>query len=266
MDKILETPRAVWPALPTSAHWIGLRALLPAAALLLTAAGGCRPSENASGEEAREERLAELDVFLAELGGRPTADLSRAQRWRMISSIGAGLPPSNFEASNMPDPRSRGAVLVQTYCNRCHWLPSPRQHSVREWPILVRRMQIRAEALRDRMGGAMTRELVGDLLLGGWATAPLPSEKEMEAIIEYLQAHAFPAAMPNEIEDGPDADLFRNRCSRCHEIPAPKAHTAAEWETVVAKMQAFAPLMDLAPLSDQERERVLGYLRSKSGS
>jgi len=34
----------------------------------------------------------------------------------------------------------------------------------------------------------------------------------------------------------------------------------------VAKMQAFAPLMDLAPLSDQERERVLGYLRSKSGS
>lgn len=211
-----------------------------------------------------ENRLAFVDSMLTELGGRPTADMNRGQRWRMISSIGAGLPPSNFEASSLPDQGSRGAVLLQTYCQRCHWIPAPQMHAADEWPVLVRRMVLRAQTLQERMGGPMTEEMLGDLLMAGMASADVPTSEEVDSMVAYLQAHAMPTAEPGSLGTGPEAEFFRQICSQCHEVPAPDAHTPQEWGEVVSRMRMNAVLMDAPPMSAEDVDRVVAYLREQS--
>lgn len=210
--------------------------------------------------------LTGLDSVLSELGGTPTAGLRRGQRWRMISSIGAGLPPRTFDAEDLPDPRSRGAGLLQVYCVQCHWVPAPQMHSAAEWPLLVRRMQMRSRMLRERMGGPLTEGLVGDLLLEGMRATDRPSNADLDTLISYLQAHALPTAEPGELTDGAGAELFIEMCSICHETPSPKAHTAEGWEPIVARMRANMSLFGLSPLTDEQMDRIVAYLRARAAS
>ncbi len=208
--------------------------------------------------------LAGVDSVLAELGGKPTAVLERGQRWRMISSIGVGLPPSIFKAEDLPEPRSRGAGLLQVYCIQCHWLPAPQMHAAAEWGILLRRMEMRARTLEHRMGGPLTEGLVGEILMAGMTSALVPSAEERDTMLAYLRSHALPVARPGELTDGPDAQLFLEQCSLCHETPSPKAHTAGGWQAVVQRMQANAAMMGVVPLTDREMDRVVGYLRARA--
>ncbi|HSR40824.1 MAG TPA: hypothetical protein VLL48_01600 [Longimicrobiales bacterium] len=201
-----------------------------------------------------------MDSILTELGGRPTADMTRGQRWRMISSIGAGLPPSSFEAVSLPDPRSRGAILTQAYCQRCHWIPAPQMHAAEEWPILIRRMILRAQTLQDRLGGPMTEEMLGDILVAGMASADVPTQEEVDTLVAYFQAHAMPTAEPGELGTGPEAAFYRDTCSQCHELPDPEAHTPEEWPGVVARMRMNAVLMDAPPMSEEDVDRIVAYL------
>lgn len=239
-----------------------LSAALVGGVLATLLIGGC----SRSAPEEQPVTLAELDSVLSELGGMGTAGLQRGQRWRMISSIGSGLPPQTFDIAELPDPRSRGAGLLQAYCVQCHWLPAPQMHSAAEWPILVRRMLMRARTLQDRMGGPLTTGLVGVYLMEGLKTADRPSPADVDTLINYLQAHALPAARAGELTDGPDAELFVEMCSICHETPSPKAHTAAGWEQVVARMRANMSLMDLVPLTDEQTDRIVAYLRRRAAS
>lgn len=211
-----------------------------------------------------EVSLAGVDSVLAELGGAPTASLERGQRWRMVSSIGAGLPPSIFKAEDLPEPRSRGAGLLQVYCVQCHWLPAPQMHSATEWPILLRRMEMRARTLEHRMGGPLTEGLTGEILLAGYTHTALPSAAEMDTITAYVTRHALPAARPGELGGGSDAALFVEHCSVCHETPSPKAHTAAGWQAVVQRMQANAAMMGVPPLTDAQVDRVVAYLSARA--
>lgn len=226
--------------------------------LLLSAwAAGCAPSGD---EQPPGIELARLDSVLAELGGKPTADLTRGQRWRLISSTGVGLPPSSFEASDLPEPESHGAVLLEAYCDRCHWLPAPQMHSADEWPLLMRRMQTRAETLNERLGGPITESLMGEYVLAGMATAAVPSSDELTVMTEYVQKHALPVAAPGEIGGSEDDLYFVQQCAACHATPSPRAHTAAEWPEVVARMRANATLQDVVPLDDQQAQRIVDYL------
>lgn len=236
-----------------------VRFLVAGAALLLAALGAC---QTPASERSDTERLAFVDSILTELGGRPTADMARGQRWRMISSIGAGLPPSTFQPSSLPEPGSTGAVLVQTYCQRCHWLPAPQMHAAAEWPVLVRRMILRARTLQERMGGPVTEHVLGDILLSGMASAEVPDPQEVDTLVAYLQAHAMPTAEPGEIGSDPEAQNFERTCSVCHQTPSPNAHTATEWEAVVVRMRMNTVLMDAPPLSEEQADRVIAYLTS----
>ncbi|MFQ5747707.1 MAG: hypothetical protein ACE5HF_10910 [Gemmatimonadota bacterium] len=229
--------------------------------VLLATLPGCRPQAEAPSSE---DTLAVLDSALSELGGSPTANLSRGQRWRMISSIGAGLPPTNFEPADLPEPHSRGAGLLQAYCVQCHWLPTPQMHAAAEWPVLLRRMAIRSTTLRDRMGGPLTSSLIGDVLMSGFTSSEIPSAADSDTLLAYLQRNALPTARPGEIEDSPESRLFVDRCSICHETPSPRAHTAAGWERVVARMQTNMGLMDVQPLSGPDRDAIVGYLRAEA--
>jgi len=223
---------------------------------------GQRPDRGALGDS--EETLAQVDTVLSELGGLATASLDRGQRWRMVSSMGSGLPPPNFNLADLPEPDARGATLLGAYCIQCHWLPAPQMHAAQEWPILMRRMVMRAQTLHDRMGGPMTRGILGQYLLSGMASAQIPSVEDVDSLVAYLQRNAMPVAGPDELGTGPEREFFASRCGFCHETPSPGAHTAAEWPAVVARMRANMAMMSVRPLSEEETRRVVRYLEERA--
>ena len=255
MMRILEG-RKGWTAL--SASWLPA-VFLGASVLMLTGCAESRRSEPG-------DRLAIVDTVLSELGGAPTADMTRGQRWRMISSVGAGLPPRSFEPSQLPDPQSRGAVLVQVYCQRCHGLPAPQMHAADEWPILVRRMVMRARTLQDRMGGPATTGALGEILMAGMASADVPSAADIGILTAYLQANALPAADSEALAADPLAQAFMEQCSRCHETPSPTAHSSEEWPGVVARMRANTALMDVPAIPEEAGSEILAWLQAHAGS
>ncbi len=227
--------------------------------VVASAATGCQP-----GAQEGQVDLATVDSVLAELGGTLTASLERGQRWRMISSIGPGLPPNDFQPEDLPEPGSRGAGLLQVYCIQCHWLPTPQMHSAAEWPILVKRNLLRMQQLEDRLGGPLTTGLIGDVVMAGYESVEIPAQAEIDTLIAYLQRYALPTPEPGELTAGPGLDLFRQKCSVCHELPAPRAHTASGWDRVVAQMQAIMAVSDVTPLSNQELDAITGYLRERA--
>lgn len=240
-------------AIPSGHHGRLALLLFP---LLIWAAPGCRQSDEVSAENV----LAVLDSALSELGSASTTGLTRSQRWRMISSVGAGLPPANFDPSNLPGRESRGAGLLVAYCIQCHGIPTPQMHAAAEWPILVRRMALRAATLRDRMGGPLTRELVGDIRMSGFASSYVPDAADTDTLIAYLQRNALPVIQPGELDDDPEAEFYAEKCSICHETPSPTAHTPADWGPVIGRMQANMLLMDVSPLDDPDRNRIVAFL------
>lgn len=242
----------------TTARLVISAVLLSTGALALLGTA-CGETER-TGE--REAVLAQVDTVVIELGGEAAARLDRGQRWRMIGSVGAGLPPPFFQARDLPEPDSRGARLVRAYCVQCHGIPAPQMHSAAEWPILMRRMQMRAQTLHDRMGGPMTRELMGEVSLSGMAAAVLPSPEDADTLLAYFERHAMPAAGPEELE-GPGAAFFVQRCGTCHEPPSPSAHDAEEWEKVVGRMRTNMAVMSVTPLTDDEVRRILGFLEDR---
>ena len=237
---------------------------VPAQCLILAAvvgAAACR-SEAPQSDTAK---LAAFDSILSELGGSATASLDRGQRWRMISSTGAGLPPTSFQASLLPEPGSAGNRLVQFYCVQCHGLPVPHMHTAEEWPAVLRRMLLRAQTLSHHMGGRITERLLGEMRMAGMSAANIPSEAERDTLLAYLERHAFPGVDRAALPDLPGRQAFLNHCATCHAPPDPKAHSPDEWTLVVARMQGNMTTMDVPTLSDQQRTQILEFLRAAAG-
>ncbi len=230
---------------------------------LLFSLAACSGNENKTQPE--QITLTTVDSILREFGGPLTDSLSRQQRWRMISSIGTGLPPQDYGISELPEPHSYGAAMLEVYCEQCHWLPSPQMHSAAEWPLLVRRMMLRAGILKDRIGGPVTRGLVGGWMVDIIKKVGYPDADQQDSIIAYLQRNALPVAKPGEVGQSPSARLFARRCSVCHETPSPSAHTAAEWPRVVQKMRSNMAKMDVQPLTAPEVDSVTTYLQAHGG-
>ncbi|MGD8868382.1 MAG: hypothetical protein PVI01_12145 [Gemmatimonadales bacterium] len=227
--------------------------------LVVALAGGCQPEEPQQPLD-----VAVIDSVLAELGGPLTASLERGQRWRMISSIGVGLPPNDFKPEDLPEPGSRGAGLVQVYCIQCHWLPTPQMHSAAEWPILVRRNLLRMEQLKVRLGGPLTTGLVGETVMSGYENPEIPSPAAVDTLLAYLQRYSLPVAQPGELTPGPGRELFVRKCSVCHETPSPRAHTATGWDRLIGEMQAIMAISNVEPLSNSELDAISGYLRERA--
>ena len=223
-------------------------------------AAGCQPPER---DEAAE--LAMVDSVLAELGGTLTARMERGQRWRMIASVGVGLPPREFTGADLPESGSRGAGLVQVYCIQCHWLPTPSMHSADDWEIILPRMYLRAQQLQNRLGGPLTTGMVGDIVMSGYESAAVPSEADADTLLAYMQRYGLQTAEPADLSPGAGRDLFVEKCSTCHATPAPGAHTVQGWERLVNQMQEYMRLMDLEPLTAQELDLVTAYLRERAG-
>lgn len=243
----------------------GVRALVGAALAVIVAAlvGGCAPSPRASSDQTA---VAATDTVLGELGGPLAQQMDRGQRWRMVASIGAGLPPRKMKPEELPEPDSRWPALMEAYCTQCHWLPDPRMHGAREWPVLMRRMLLRARTLQARIGGPLVRGALGDVLTAGISSVTLPSPEDLDSLTAYLQRHALPVAAPGEIPSGPDAQLFARTCSQCHDTPSPQAHTSDEWGGVVSRMRHNIALVGLDSLSQEDAGRITSFLQSQAKS
>ncbi len=65
--------------------------------------------------------------------------------------------------------------------------------------------------------------------------------------------------------DSPGAKLYASRCDGCHRIYAPGAMTYEMWKFQVERMQGEIVRHGLPPLSTEERDLVLDYLKRHSG-
>jgi hypothetical protein len=228
---------------------------------ILVGASACEPVEQAPDPEAQ---LASLDSLLADLGGPQTADLSRAQRWRLVASVGTGLPPTSYRLEDLPEQGSRAVGLQQAYCLQCHGVSSPRMHSVEEWPILIRRMLMRGAALESRLGGPRSEEMVDEMLMAGLRTAELPPAEDVDSLVAYFIRNAFPSADPSELGDSPDAALFVERCSVCHETPSPSAHGPEGALALVARMNAMMGMLGTTQLTEDEQVRLVAFMQQSA--
>lgn len=232
------------------------------AALVLTS---CGDPGGTSGAVADSVQLDRADEVLRELGGELTAGLSQPTRWRLISSVGVGLPPPGFRREQLPDAQARPAALLQVYCTQCHGLPTPVMHSADEWPTLVRRMEARSRTLRHRMGGPHLQGALGERLLRGLTASFVPSPADRDSLLRYLQAHALPVVPESELPDTQEGRLYVERCAICHEAPDPAAHTPEEWaREVVPRMQTNMATSGLPTLTDREFEVVVDFLRREA--
>ena len=138
------------------------------------------------------------------------------------------LPPT-FDARQLPQPDSRGAQLTRGYCVQCHNLPNPAMHHAAKWPAVVQRMVLRMEG-KGNMGTLMAEMMAG---------VKAPSVEDTREINAYLERHAQKPLDPVRYPEvnRPSGEAFRVACNQCHTLPDPQRHTAAEWRSVVARMQ-----------------------------
>lgn len=96
------------------------------------------------------------------------------QTMRGMGWMWGGPMPGGQAAAPLPDPDSRGAKLVSRYCTQCHAEPSPKLHTASEWKAVTSRMKLNMKNLRK----------------ANWRGVKIPSDAEMQSIVEYLQKHA----------------------------------------------------------------------------
>jgi cytochrome c5 len=138
------------------------------------------------------------------------------------------LPPT-FEAAQLPEKESRGARLVVRYCVQCHNLPNPAMHHAAKWPSIFERMVVRMRG-KGNMG-----ELMQEMMAGVEA----PTEDEARLLLAYLRRNGQKPLDPKKYPEVnlPEGRSFKLACEQCHVLPDPLRHTAAEWPSVVARME-----------------------------
>ncbi len=173
------------------------------------------------------------------------------------------MPISGVHPDQLPDPQSAGAELYATYCSGCHELPSPARHSAQDWTTIVRNMVLRMDRATYRggmMGGGMMGR--GSMMGRGgmMGRIEMPSPDQQRTILAYLQAHALRAVPEHRALAGAGSELFQQVCARCHALPDPGQHTAAEWPGVVERMRTHMEQSKIPGITDQQANEIVEYL------
>lgn len=109
------------------------------------------------------------------------------------------IMPPGMRPRDLPQPESRGASLLQTYCSQCHNLPGPGRHTADEWRAVLERMTLLMD-VANRFGGLMGNVMV-------------PDAEEGEELRTYLTNNAL-QAMQGEA-GGMVAAAFTSHCGSC---------------------------------------------------
>ena len=96
------------------------------------------------------------------------------QTMRGMGWMWGGAMPGGGSASRLPSPDSQGAKLVSRYCTQCHARPTPQLHTAAEWKAVTSRMTLNMENLKK----------------ADWRGVKIPSDAEMQNIVEYLEKYA----------------------------------------------------------------------------
>ena len=204
-------------------------------AALLAATIGCDSA-------AAQQRLAAADGVEDGIAGAET-------RSTMKAIMGGVLPPPS-NPSQLPEPDSAGAQLLQTYCVQCHGLPGPGLHAAQEWPQVVSRMVERMERLSENE--RVMRHVT------------VPSSRQVATLTDYLQRHAFAVLDPADYPDldTPAGQTFAQVCSGCHAVPDPKLHSVEQWREVVLRMRENMHILGMEDPGSDALAKVIAYLQS----
>jgi cytochrome c5 len=203
---------------------------IPSILMLATALAGCQPSQppanagdnaTATAEPNREDQL-------------------------LLAAAKVALPPAGLAAGDLPEPASRGALLVVQYCGQCHALPTPAAHSGTDWPSVARRMWLRMEWLPPTLG----------------VKVPTPSERG--TILSYLLANSLKVSGAM-LPAGKGRDAFAVVCSQCHGLPDPGTHSADDWPAVYSRMERNMERMQIQPPGGTASTDILLYLQTVAG-
>lgn len=192
--------------------------------------------------------------------------------------IPAGITERDLPASELP-----GRQLVIDYCDQCHGLPSPAAYTPAEWTRTVERMfrrmdqvagHLRAGARAHGRGMRGARPAGSGRAMrhsgGGRPRLRTPSEEERGSILAYLRSEALTAPerieLPTAEGDAAGRALFARTCSRCHALPSPARHTAAEWRAVVDRMRGNMRIWSVPEISDRGAEEIVAYLERAARS
>ena len=175
-----------------------------------------------------------------EQGGEPAgaSDL-------VLASALVGLPQPGVGPGDLPDPESEGAQHLRQYCTACHALPGPQTHSATDWPVVLRRMWMRIDGLDPKYA------------------VPIPTAGERVVLMRYVLGNALQVSRA-ELPSGQGRQLYMTECSRCHELPDPRQHTANDWPAVVIRMREHSvQMLRRSPPQSQVQEIIL-YLERAS--
>jgi cytochrome c1 len=202
-----------------------------------------------------------MDTPLAQSSAEQAIAAAR-MRWEesphgpMLARI---LPPT-FQLAQLPEPDTRGAMLVVDYCVQCHNLPNPAMHHAKKWPGIVERMVVRMRG-KGNLGTLMKEMMAG---------VKAPTDQEQAVLVAYLERYSqrpLDLSKYSDIESD-QAKAFRLACKQCHTLPDPERYTAAEWPAVVARMEKNMLWMNRVvgskPDPDEPQlriEEILSYLQ-----
>ncbi len=173
--------------------------------------------------------------------------MGRSGMKRMMQAMMGNMLPLGISPASLPQTHSEGARLMQRYCTQCHGLPGPGLHTAAEWPVVVARMAAREHMMSDQ-------DMMG---------IQAPSAKEQATLLAYLRKHAqipLNKATAKGL-DTPAGRAFSETCSRCHALPDPVQHTAADWPAVVLRMQRNMVAMGKPVPPQSTLDAVDAYLR-----
>ncbi len=152
--------------------------------------------------------------------------------------------PFGLTANQLPDPQSKGAALLASYCGQCHNLPSPKMHSTGDWPMRFEKM----------MDHAM-------LMAGTSPDVKIPVDKEKKELVSYLEKNGFrelPANSP--LRGEPQVFNVIWFCSVCHAVPDPDQFPAKEWGKIVDRMNSYRKKQGREEMSNSDRKVVINFL------
>jgi len=84
------------------------------------------------------------------------------------------------------------------------------------------------------------------------------------ALVVVLIAGCKPAGLPDS--GSAEAQLYVNRCGNCHAPYNPHEMTASMWDTQVTMMEVKIHQAGMPPLTSDERDAILEYLKRHAGT
>ena len=84
------------------------------------------------------------------------------------------------------------------------------------------------------------------------------------ALFSILVAGCKRASLPDAAS--PAAQLYVSRCGNCHVPYNPHEMTAAMWDTQVTMMEVKMQAAGLPPLTSDERQSIVEYLKRNAGT